>query len=67
MVWLPPLALRVISEVGATESMPSCCIAVADDGAVVTVNVIGVRLRLTTLTNLVVLEPTLTAPKLTTF
>jgi len=68
IVWVPPLALRVISLVGAMDNMPSCCRAsTADDGAMETVKVIDVRLRLITLTSLVVLDPMLTVPKLMTF
>ena len=58
----------MISLVGATDSMPSCCKAnTADDGAMETVKVMDVKLRLITLTSLVVLEPIVTAPKFTTF
>ena len=68
IVWVPPLALRVISLVGAMDSMPSCCkVRTADDNATETVKVMHVKLRLITLTSLVVLEPILTAPKFTTF
>ena len=67
-VSVPPFSLRVISELGETDSMPSGCrVRNADDSAMETVNVMDVRLRLITLTSLVVLEPMLTAPKLTTF
>ena len=68
IVWVPPLALSVISLVGAMDKISSCCKArTADDSAMETVKVIDVKLRLITLTSLVVLEPILRAPKFTTF
>ena len=67
-VWVPPLGLRVISLVGAMDNMSVCCrVSTADDRAMETVKVMEVRLRFITLTSLVVLEPMLTALKLTTF